>query len=39
MNFNADGDVLFPKIRDDEWVIESREKRNEFEIFKYVKRK
>jgi dihydrofolate reductase len=39
MNFDADGDVYFPKINDDEWMIESREKRSEFEILKYVKRK
>ena len=39
MNFDADGDVLFPKINDDEWIIESRDKRSEFEILKYVKRK
>ena len=39
MNFEAEGDVLFPKIDDEKWMIESRDKRNEFEILKYLKRK
>ncbi len=39
MNFDAEGDVFFPKINDNEWMIESRDNRNEFEILKYVKRK
>ena len=38
MKFEAEGDVLFPKIDDNLWLIESREKRNEFEILKYKKR-
>ena len=38
MNFEAEGDILFPKINDNIWLIESREKRDEFEILKYKKR-
>ncbi len=39
MNFEAEGDVLFPKIDDDIWEVASQDKRNEFEIFVYVRRK
>ncbi len=39
MNFEAEGDVYFPAIDEDSWEIESRDKRNEFEILKYVRRK
>lgn len=38
MNFEADGDVFFPKIDNDKWRVESKEKRNEFEIYRYVRK-
>ncbi len=39
MDFDAGGDVFFPEINKDEWEVASREKRNEFEIFVYVRQK
>ena len=38
MNFEADGDVFFPKIESDKWEVASKEKRNEFEIYRYVRK-
>ena len=38
MNFEAEGDVYFPDIDEKVWTIESRDKRNEFEILKYVRK-
>ena len=37
LTFDAEGDVYFPKIDTEVWKEESREKRNEFEIVRYVK--
>lgn len=37
MNFNAEGDVYFPKIDEKIWKVKSNEKRSEFEIFYYEK--
>jgi len=39
MDFNAEGDVVFPKIDLSKWEISSREKRSEFEIVIYVRKK
>ncbi|MCL5029266.1 MAG: dihydrofolate reductase [Bacteroidetes bacterium] len=39
MNFEAEGDVFFPEINPRNWKIISSEKRNEFEILTYVRRK
>ena len=38
MDFEADGDVFFPDIDNEVWKVESTDKRNEFEIFYYVRR-
>ena len=38
MDFNAQGDVYFPKINLKKWTISSREERNGFEIVTYKKR-
>ena len=38
MNFEAEGDVFFPKIEPDKWNVESKEKRNEFEIYRYTRK-
>ena len=38
MKFEADGDIYFPKIDSAFWIEDSREKRNEFEIVKYVRK-
>ena len=38
MDFEAKGDVYFPKIDSSKWKISSREKRSEFEIFTYVRK-
>jgi hypothetical protein len=38
MNFDAEGDVFFPTINESDWLISSRDKRNEFEILFYVRR-
>ena len=38
MKFEAEGDVLFPKIDESIWFEESREKRNEFDIDKFVRK-
>ncbi len=39
MDFEAEGDVYFPMINEQIWTVESRDKRSEFEILKYVRRK
>lgn len=38
MDFNAEGDVFFPKIDSYEWKISSKEKRSKFEIVNYVRK-
>ena len=38
MNFEADGDVFFPKFDNDKWKVESTDKRNEFEIYRYIRK-
>jgi dihydrofolate reductase len=38
MDFEADGDVLFPKIDENKWGIETREKRNGFEVLFYTRK-
>ena len=38
MNFEAKGDVFFPEIDNDKWKTESTEKKNEFEIYRYVRK-
>ncbi len=38
MNFQAEGDVFFPVIDSETWKVESREKRNEFEICRYIRK-
>ena len=37
MDFNAEGDICFPKIDDNIWEINSKDKRNGFEIIYYVR--
>ena len=39
MDFNAEGDVFFPKIDSAKWKIASREKRSEFEIVTYTRKR
>ena len=36
MDFEAEGDVLFPEIDNNKWKVETTEKRNEFEIYWYI---
>lgn len=38
MNFDAEGDVYFPEIDKNIWEVESKDKRDEFEIFYYVRK-
>ncbi len=38
MDYEADGEVKFPEISDDEWEMKEREKRNVFEILRYVRK-
>jgi dihydrofolate reductase len=38
MNFDAEGDIYFPKINDSVWEIESKDQRDGFEIIYYVKK-
>ncbi len=38
MKFEAEGDVLFPKIDPETWKEASREEREQFEIITYVKK-
>ena len=37
MDFNAEGDIYFPKIDDNIWEINSKDKRSGFEIIYYVR--
>lgn len=39
MDFEADGDVFFPKINFTKWNISSRQKRDGFEIVNYIRSK
>jgi dihydrofolate reductase len=39
MDLNAEGDVYFPEIDEEKWLITSREQRNGFEIIYYDRRK
>ena len=39
LSFDAEGDVYFPKIDQNIWKEESREKRSEFEIVRYLRLK
>jgi hypothetical protein len=38
MNFEAVGDIFFPKINEDLWVQLHVDKRSEFEIVTYVRK-
>ena len=38
MDFNAEGDIYFPKIDDNIWKINSKDKRSGFEIIYYVRK-
>jgi hypothetical protein len=38
MDFEAVGDIYFPEIDRNIWEIKNSEKRNEFEIFIYVRK-
>jgi dihydrofolate reductase len=38
MDFEAEGDVFFPEIDNSKWKVESTDKRNGFEIFRYVRK-
>ena len=38
MDFNAVGDIYFPQIDDNIWKINSKDKRNGFEIIYYVRK-
>lgn len=39
MDFEADGDVFFPRINFTKWSISSRQKRDGFEIVNYIRSK
>jgi len=39
MDFDAVGDVFFPKFNDAEWEISDRDRRNDFEIIYYVRKR
>ncbi len=39
MDFEAEGDIYFPEIDKEKWEIKSTDKRSEFEVFTYEKRK
>jgi len=39
MDFEAEGDVFFPKINFTKWSISSRQKRDGFEIVNYIRSK
>jgi len=39
MNFKAEGDIYFPEIDKNKWKVIERDKREEFEIFKYKRKK
>jgi dihydrofolate reductase len=38
MNMEAEGDVYFPVIKEEDWIVTSRDKRNGFEILYYERR-
>jgi dihydrofolate reductase len=38
LDFEADGDVYFPEIDDNVWKVNSRQKRNQFEIVYYERK-
>ncbi|MHB1688162.1 MAG: dihydrofolate reductase [Ignavibacteriaceae bacterium] len=38
MKFDAEGDVYFPRIDENIWDVKSVEKRNEFDIYTYVRK-
>jgi len=38
MDFDAEGDIYFPKIDDNIWKINSKDKRSEFEIIYFVRK-
>lgn len=38
MDFDAEGDIFFPKIADTVWKIESKDQRDGFEIIYYVRK-
>jgi dihydrofolate reductase len=38
MDFDADGDVFFPKIDLNKWYITKREQRKDFEIVNYIRK-
>ncbi len=39
MNFEAEGDIIFPEFNKSNWEVLNRDKRNEFEIFYYARKK
>ena len=39
MKFDAEGEVLFPKINENEWSIDKLRDEELFEIFKYIRKK
>lgn len=39
MNFEAEGDIFFPKIHEDDWIQLSVDKRSEFEIVTFVRKR
>lgn len=38
LDFEAEGEVYFPEIDEKFWKIESREKRNQFDIVRYIRK-
>lgn len=39
MNFEVEGDIFFPDFNKDDWEVTKRDKRDEFEICYYVRKK
>ena len=39
MNFKAEGDVFFPEFNKSDWEVVKKDKRTEFEIYYYMRRK
>ena len=39
MQFDADGDIYFPQIVPEKWIVKNREKRNQFDIITYIRNK
>ncbi len=37
MDFDAEGEVSFPRFNESEWEVKSREKREQFEIVHYIR--